>query len=165
VYVCDSHRAGCSEVLRYTDIAYCWNIQTAAGISIPILFFDTLLGKMRNVDSEKLIIELLPSVLWSTPCVAQWVQWTRCFNGTYLFLYLSAATWPFFFTRGTSANCCWQEFWHNRRCVELMATIYVTLSSLKTNPNTDQHTLYYSTCWYQIRETVCPTLSANCTFT
>jgi len=35
VWVCDSHIAGCSEycdeVLRYTDIANCWNIRTAAG--------------------------------------------------------------------------------------------------------------------------------------
>jgi hypothetical protein len=30
------------------------------------------------------------------------------------------------------------------------------------NPTTHHHTVYYSACWYQIRETVCPTLQIKC---
>jgi len=46
-------------------------------------------------------------------------------------------------------------------CMELVTTIYVTRSVLGTPPTPTPH---HHTVYYQIRQTVCPTLSVNCTF-
>jgi len=85
-----------------------------------------------------------------------------------IFLSVSTATWPVFFTARVSADYSWHLVTRShtqvKRCVELVTTTHVTRSVLETTTSTHYTTVHYSTCWYQCRETVSPTLSVKYTF-
>jgi hypothetical protein len=114
---------------------------------------------------ERLILELLPSlILKHTMCSSVSVVNTLLQWYLQVFFYVSAATWPFFFTVWRSADYWWQEFWRKWRNVWKWQLRYTSLVPPLKQPPPRHPAVHYSTCWYQFRETVCPKLSVNCTF-